>query len=225
MSGPERLSETCLPLKQKFFNHLNNEELTEDYQHAVHVCDVFNIKILREYSDLYIKTDVLLLNDIFGNFRSMCMKAYNLDLAWYYTAPGLSWDSMLKFTKVKIELLMDYDMYLFVEKCIQGGISLYSNRYARANNKYLPNLELSRPENVLLYLDVNNLYNWAMSQSLPLNDFKWVDFIDVDNIDENAEKGYILKVDLEHPESLHDDHSDLPLAPESSIPTGCKEKT
>ncbi|GFS62164.1 uncharacterized protein TNIN_395461 [Trichonephila inaurata madagascariensis] len=146
------------------------------------------------------------------------MKAYNLDPVWYYTAPGLSWDSMLKFTKVKIELLMDYDMYLFVEKGIRGGISQCSNRYARANNKFLPNFEPSKPQNFLLYLDANNLYGWAMSQYLPLNDFKWVDFLDVDNIDENGEKGYILEVDLEYPESLHDDHSDLPLAPESSVP-------
>ncbi|GFU27682.1 uncharacterized protein TNCV_4866901 [Trichonephila clavipes] len=143
----------------------------------------------REYSDLYVKTDVLILSDIFENFRSVCMKAYNLDPVWYYTAPGLSWDSMLKFTKVKIELLMDYDMYLFIEKGIRGGISQCSNRYARANNKFLPNFEPN-----------------------------------VDNIDENGGKGYILEVDLEYPESLHDDHSDLPLAPESSVPPDVKKR-
>ncbi|GFW21809.1 uncharacterized protein TNCV_1235341 [Trichonephila clavipes] len=170
-----------------------------------------------EYSDLYVKTDVLLLSDIFENFRSVCMKADNLDPVWYYTAPGLSWDSMLKFTKVKIELLMDYDIYLFIEKGIRGGISQCSNRYTRANNKFLLNFEPSKPQNFLLYLDANNLYGWAMSQYLPLNDFKWIDFLDVDYIDENGEKGYILEVDLENPESLHDDHSDLLLAPESSV--------
>ncbi|GFV91801.1 uncharacterized protein TNCV_2974731 [Trichonephila clavipes] len=225
VSGPEKLNETSLPPKEKFYNRLNDEYITDnDYQHANHVWNTFNIKTLGEYSDLYVKTDVLILSDIFENFRSVCMKAYNLDPVWYYTAPGLSWDSMLKFTKVKIELLMDYDMYLFIEKGIRGGISQCSNRYARANNKFLPNFEPSKPQNFLLYLDANNLYGWAMSQYLPLNDFKWVDFLDVDNIDENGGKGYILEVDLEYPESLHDDHSDLPLAPESSVPPGCKEK-
>ncbi|GFS78866.1 uncharacterized protein NPIL_325711 [Nephila pilipes] len=63
-----------------------------------------------------------------------------------------------------------------------------------------------------------------MSQPLPLNNYKWVDFLDVDHIDENGEKGYFLEVDLEYPESLHDYHSDLPLAPEFSVPSGCKEK-
>ncbi|GFS70105.1 c2H2-type domain-containing protein [Trichonephila clavipes] len=210
---------------KKFYNRLNDEYITEnDYQHANHVWNAFNIKTLGEYSDLYVKTDVLLLSDIFENFRSVCMKAYNLDPVWYYTAPGLSWDSMLKFTKVKIELLMDYDMYLFIEKGIRGGISQCSNRYARANNKFLPNFEPSKPQNFLLYLDANNLYGWAMSQYLPLNDFTWVDFLDVDNIDENGEKGYILEVDLKYPESLHDDHSDLPLAPESSVPPDVKKR-
>ncbi|GFV51050.1 uncharacterized protein TNCV_4743271 [Trichonephila clavipes] len=225
VSGPEKLNETCLPPKEKFYNRLNDEYITDnDYQHANHVWNAFNIKTLGEYSDLYVKTDVLILSDIFENFRSVCMKAYNLDPVWYYTAPGLSWDSMLKFTKVKIELLMDYDMYLFIEKGIRGGISQCSNRYARANNKFLPNFEPSKPQNFLLYLDANNLYGWAMSQYLPLNDFKWVDFLDVDNIDENGGKGYILEVDLVYPESLHDDHSDLPLAPQSSVPPDVKKR-
>ncbi|GFX61137.1 uncharacterized protein TNCV_4565331 [Trichonephila clavipes] len=87
---------------------------------------------------------------------------------------------------------MDCDMYLFVEKGIRGGISQCFNRYARANNKYLSNFEPSKPQNFLLY---------AMSQPLPLNNFKWVDFLDVDHINENDEKGYILEVDLEYPES------------------------
>ncbi|GFX78922.1 uncharacterized protein TNCV_3912111 [Trichonephila clavipes] len=211
--------------KEKFYSRLNDEDITDDdYQHANHVWNAFNIKNLGDYSDLYVKTDVLLLSDIFENFRSVCMKAYNLDPVWYYTAPGLSWDSRLKLTKVKIELPMDYDMYLFVEKGIRGGISQYSNWYARANNKFLPNFEPSKPQNFLLYLDANNLYGWAVSQPLPLNNFKWVDFLDVDHIDENGEKGYILEVDFEYPESLHDYHSDLQLAPESSVPPGCKEK-
>ncbi|GFT09156.1 uncharacterized protein TNCV_4105911 [Trichonephila clavipes] len=203
VSDVEKLNDTCLPPKEKFYSRLIDEDITDD-DYANHVWNAFNIKNLGDYSDLYVKTDVLLLSDIFENFRSACMKAYNLDPVWYYTVPGLSWDSMLELTKVKIELLMDYDMYLFVEKGIRGGISQCSNRYARANNKFLPNFEPSKLQNFLLYLDANNLYGWAMSQPLPLNNFKWVDFLDVDHIDENGEKGCILEVDLEYPESLHE---------------------
>ncbi|GFX95356.1 uncharacterized protein TNCV_849461 [Trichonephila clavipes] len=159
VSDVEKLNDTCLSPKEKLYSRLNNEDITDDdYQHANHVWNAFNIKSLGNYSDLYVKTYVLLLSDIFENFRSVCMKAYNLDPVWYYTAPGLSWDSMLKLTNVKIELLMDYDMYLFVEKGIRVGISQCSNRYARANNKFLPNFEPSKPQNFLLYLDANNLY-------------------------------------------------------------------
>ncbi|GFU01580.1 uncharacterized protein NPIL_134211 [Nephila pilipes] len=214
VSDVEKLNDICLPLKEKFYSRLNDEDITDDdYQHAKHMWNAFNIKSLGDYSDFYVKTNVLLLSNIFENFRSVCMKAYNLDPVWYYTAPGLSWDSMLKLTNVKIELLMDYDMYLFIEKGIQGGISQCCIRCARANNKFLPNFEPSKLQNFLLCLDANNLYGWAMSQPLLLNNFKWVDFLDVDHINENGEKAYILEVDLEYPESLHDYHSELPLAP------------
>ncbi|GFW14402.1 uncharacterized protein TNCV_1008891 [Trichonephila clavipes] len=106
--------------------------------------------------------------------------------------------------KVKIELLMDYDMYLFVEKGIRGGISQCSNRYARANNKFLPNFKPSKSQNFYYTWMLIIFTVWAMSQPLPLNNFKWVDFLDVDHTDENGEKGYILEVGLEYPESLHD---------------------
>lgn len=76
----------------------------------------FNLKTLGEYSDLYLKTDVLLLADVFENFRETCLNIYKLDPANYYTCPGLSWDAMLLYTNVEIELITDVDMLLFVER-------------------------------------------------------------------------------------------------------------
>ena len=72
----------------------------------------FNIKSLRKYHDIYNRSDVLVLADVFGNFRDVCIKNYNLDPAWYYTAPGLAWNAALKITGVKLELLSDRDMLL-----------------------------------------------------------------------------------------------------------------
>ena len=79
---------------------------------------------MRNYHDLYMITDVLILADVFENFR--------LDPAWYYISPGLSWDALLKITKVKLELLKDPDMVLMFEKGIRGGLSMISKRYAKA---------------------------------------------------------------------------------------------
>ena len=92
------------------------------------------MKSMRAYHDLYLKTDVLLLADIFENFRDVCIGNYKLDPAWYYTAPGLAWDASLKKREVNLELLKDVDMLLMFEKGIRGGVSTITKRHAEANN-------------------------------------------------------------------------------------------
>jgi len=103
--------------------------------------------MLGDYHDLYVKTDVALLADVFENFQNLCLEKYGLDLAHYYTSPGLSWDALLKKTGVKLELFTDYEMHLFVERGMQGGISMVSNRYAKANNPLVPGYDPSKPKN------------------------------------------------------------------------------
>ncbi|GFT77182.1 c2H2-type domain-containing protein [Trichonephila clavipes] len=166
--------------------------------------------------------------NLFENFRKICMQTYKLDPCWYFTTPALSWDAMLLHTKVAIELFTDYDMLLFIEKGVRGGISQCCNRYAIANNRYMSNFNPDDEIKYLMYLDANNLYGYAMSKYLPLKDFVWSDNDlteqDILNLSDESDVGYILEVDLEYPSDLHDKHSDFPLAPENKPPPNSVEK-
>lgn len=127
---------------------------------------------------------------------------------------------MLKYTKVKIELLTDIDMVMFVENGIRGGISQCSKRFVQANNKYMADYDPSKKSSYIAYLDANNLYGWSMMQNLPLNNFEWSDSSKFNhdtimNIAEDSEIGYIFEVDLDYPQHLHDAHKDYPLCAET----------
>ena len=213
MDSSEKLKETKLPPKEAFYSRLNDDGISdEDYEHAREIWKTFEMKNLEDYHNLYNQVDVLLLADVFENFRDICIKNYKLDPAHYNTASGLAWDAALKITKVELELLSDIDMLLMVEKGIRGGVSMISNRYGKANNKYMGKSFIDTMlSTYIVYLDANNLYGWAMSKPLPTHGFKRMEVIELETWENLS---CILEVDLEYPKSLHDLHSDYPLAPE-----------
>ena len=226
VSSIEKLSETQLPPKEEFYSKLNKECISdEDYTHALNVWTSFKCKTIRDYHNLYLKSDVLLLADVFENFRATCLRHYKLDPLHYYTSPGLAWDACLKITGQELELLHDYDMLMMFERGIRGGITHIAKRYAEANNKYMTEYNPDKPSTYIQYLDANNLYGWAMTQSLPTHGFKWMKNLTKKSLMKILEqtnssmtnherKGYIFEVDLDYPSDLWGSHNDYPLAPE-----------
>ena len=117
MTDFSKLGATCLPPKEAFYSQLSDSHITDsDYDHAKKVWSTFNCETMRDYHNLYLKTDVLLLADVMTEFRKTCKKTYGLDALHYYTSPGLAWDAMLKYTETELELISDPDMYLMIEK-------------------------------------------------------------------------------------------------------------
>jgi len=213
--------ERQLPPKDVFYSSLTEENISDsDYEHAKTVWDTFGMKTFGDYHDLYLLSDVLLTCDVFQRFRSTCLKNYELDPCHYITTPGLSFDACLKMTQVELELLTDLDMHLFIEAGLRGGVSVISRRHSQANNKYMgDDYNPDDPSKYIIYWDMNNLYGHAMSQYLPEGGFRFLNADERENFrletkPSNGNLGYILSVDLEYPEELHDLHNDYPLAPE-----------
>ena len=235
MDSFEKFNQSELPNKDQFYCILNDQHITDDeYDHANKVWNTFMIKTMGEYHDLYLVSDVLLLTDVFDNFRKTCMQYYKLDPCHYFTSPGLSWDAMLKMTNIKLELMTDIDMFQFIEKGMRGGVSYIANRYGNANNKYMKEYDGKAPSKYIMYLDANNLYGWAMSQYLPTGNFKWMTDKEISKIDlgkykADGRNGLILEVDPEYPQELHDMHNNYPVCPEkvkvskNMLSTYCKK--
>eukprot|EP00794_Sanderia_malayensis_P017150 gene17150-biopygen14757 len=209
----EKMDVTSLPSQEEFYNELNDCGINDDdYEHAQKVWQFFRCNTFKDYHELYLVTDVLPLANVFESFRKLGMEYYGLDPAWYISLPAFAWDAMLKMTDIKLELLTEEkkDIYLLLEKCIQGGISIVMQRHAETTE-----------QSSIIYKDANNLHGHAMSQDLPTDGFRLLSSKEIQRCDVHQmfargdrTKGYIFRVDLEYPPELHDRHADLPLAPE-----------
>ena len=202
MDSFERFQEPQLPPKDAFYSSLTEEDISEiGYTHAQRVFNHFDMTDLGDYHKFYLLTDVILLADVFENFRDVCLQHYGLDPAHNYTSPGLSWQAALEMTDVELGLLTDIDQYFFIEEGIRGGVAITSHRYVRANAPGMENYDASKQNSYIMCLDTNNLYRWAMSQPLPTSNFKWLTDdkmgeLHVKMIPDDSSRGYILECDL-----------------------------
>ena len=154
----DQFEETQLPSMNAFYSNLNMSSISEkDYQHAQRVWKEFGIRDLGDYHDLYLRTDVVLLANVFEAFRDICLRHYKLDPANFYTSPGLAWRTCLKQTGIKLELLTDPDMLLMFERGIRGGITQAVRKYAAADNPYMGNKFNPNEDTTFQLEDLNGL--------------------------------------------------------------------
>ncbi|CAH1767660.1 13304_t:CDS:2, partial [Entrophospora sp. SA101] len=191
----DKFKKTALPRRKDFYSLLSQQNISNaDYVYAQEVWQKFEMKTFGKYHDLYLETDVLLLADIFMNYTIMCLKDDGLDPSHYVSAPSMFNDSLYKSSRAEIKLLTDLDQYMLVERGIRGGMSMVSQRYAKANNPQCPDYDESKPN------------SWP-PEEIP-------NILEIPN---DAEEGYLLEVDMEVLLNLHDLFNDNPLAPEKGV--------
>ena len=220
IDSADKLNVNNLPPIDAIYNRLTDTALSqEDSLRAQKIWLEFDCSTLKDYMEVYVTLDVLLLAAMFENYRKSTFKHFQLDPAHYVSSPSLCFDAMLLLTGVKLDVLHDTDMYLFFTKSIRGGLSGSAVRYAKANNELMADYNPDVPVSHIMSFDANNLYGHSLSNPLPMSDFeglsrRQIDALDIESHPKNDPFGYFLEVDLEYPQSLHDTHNDFPLVPE-----------
>lgn len=217
----DRIYDTSLPPKEAFYNRLKNTHITDvEYAHALRVWKTFGCETFGDYISIYVASDCTLLADVYESYRDLAIEQLELDPVYHFSAPHYSWQAMLRKTGVELDLITNVDQLNMVTgSSLRGGICSAVLRYSKAN---MPGMTQYNPDMVhrqIVYLDAVSLYGWAMSQSLPKGNFRWLSSrdiaqFDVRQIDAHAPVGYFLEIDIDYPEELHTKHSDLPLLPE-----------
>ena len=210
-----------LPPKKCWVDKLKSGKVTiteADYEKAKLIFEKFDWRNMGEHHDLYLTVDTLQLDCWFERLRAVCLDSYSLDCAQYLSAPHLAGDAFLKICQPDLELLTDRNYLDIAEELLRGGMSsVYTKRLFTPNNKYLERFDDTQKSTYGLTIDANNLYGGIMKDfCLPLNSFQTDTEVTIEQIlqtPDEAEFGYIVCVDLDYPDSIHDAHQDFPMAP------------
>ena len=193
--------------KEHFFSKLKNKcPDDEEIQRTMDIVEKYNIKNGEELTEIYLKSDILLLACVFEKFIKISVNQYDINPLYCVSLPGYTWLCGLKYTGIKLQTLQDKDMILLLENNIRGSISsVMGDRYIKSDEN-----------GKVLYFDANNLYGDSMSQPLPYDEFKFdgnVNLEDILNTPDDGNIGYFIEVDLKYPNKIKEKTKNFPFAP------------
>ena len=195
--------------KEDFFSKLKNDYLDdEEIERTKEIIKLFNIENGKELTNLYCKSDVILLADVFEKFVKVSTKEYGINPLYCVSLPGYTYQCALKYTDIKLQTLQDKDLILLLENNIRGGISsVMGDRYLKSDEN-----------KKILHADATNLYGHSMSQFLPYDEIKFgkdVCLEEILNTSDNNKIGYFLEVDLKYPDDIKQNTKHFPFCPEN----------
>jgi hypothetical protein len=236
---PSKLDETELPAIEHWRSVIHQKDCNPaDHQTAVSMWNLLQCRTFGDYHNFYLMQDVLLMSDVFEDFRRICQSEAGLEPFSFVSLPSFCFSKMLRggeqhrvegtVRPFEIQIFdnTQRDMYEFAEQSVRGGVSICPGRYAKANHKFLDDFDPNQPSKFISYLDANNLYAEAMMRPLPIDEFEWLDPMLIRSDDErtaaevvfvdpaNSAYGYFVEVDGDFPEEKHDRLADFPVAPE-----------
>ena len=209
------------PKRKMFYNYLLQKPCSKsEYEYAKKVWSTFEIENLKQYTKLYNHCDVLLLAEAFYLYRKVILKSFNLDPSHFYGIPSLSYNIMLKFSKIKLEHLSNPKMNDWFRSSIRGGVAFIKKRYENGDSTFTG----QGYQKFIKYIDATNLYGSMMTFKLPYQNFKFLSHLDLklleqklvnkEFIDVDGPTSYFVECDLLYPPDLHEIHNQWPLAPD-----------
>ena len=195
--------------KEDFFSKLKNKYPDdEEIQRTKEIIEIFNIKNGKELTELYLKSDVVLLADVLEKFIKISVEEYGINALYCVSLPGYTWQCGIKYTDINLQTLQDKNMILLLENNIRGGISsVMWDRYVKSDDN-----------KKILYIDANNLCGWAMSESIPYDKIKLDNnnnLEDISNTPDDSDIGYFVEVDLKYFDNIKQKTKNFPFAPEN----------
>ena len=195
--NPDNLDENQLPDKKYFNNILTIKQVNDDeYNAAQFFYKKMKFKNLREYLKCYLKSDITLLTDTFNTFRKIIFNEFELDVCKYISAPSLSKDSALKYSKCKIEHIKDITIFNFIRKSVTGGLSDAINPFLKFDD--INNEKIS-------YLDISSMYPNELRKKVPVSDYKLIEQLDESKYGQNRDYGCFLLCDVKTTDKVKND--------------------